>query len=314
MAKRLAGLLLAHAVFAVSLHAFQPAPLQSARAPAPTATFHSPFPSPDLPEPVQGAGVVPTNFQSSAWPVRTMLFIDGTWLYYSFHGRRPGCPVIKRFGPDWQYSHRVAFERLPAIIAQSLHTQLLDNSQSQRFVEVVRTVVFTSARADTHPDSHRMRMFREMEDSNFEVHMSVTHGVQEKCVDISLAVEMMHYASIPGGLDCAVLLTGDKDFMPALKRIRQKVPRHCQHSTLSCSWRRARWRHSGARLSRCARRPSRPCPPRCARSCRLSIVERTLERSVLAPFSCTTRLRTRWHRHIPTEKTEPLMLSSRQPS
>jgi len=54
--------------------------------------------------------------------------------------------------------------------------------------------------------------------------MSVTHGLQEKCVDISLAVEMMHYASVPGAYDCAVLLSGDKDFMPALARIRQQVP------------------------------------------------------------------------------------------
>jgi hypothetical protein len=28
--------------------------------------------------------------------------------------------------------------------------------------------------------------------------MSVTAGLQEKCIDISLAVEMMHYASTEG--------------------------------------------------------------------------------------------------------------------
>eukprot|EP00966_Prymnesium_polylepis_P261136 6031926-Prymnesium_polylepis.1 len=197
------------------------------RAPPPRANQQqSPFPSPHLPEPADAAqSLLPTFFQSSSWPVRTMVFIDGTWLYYSLYGRRQDCAVAKRFGPDWAYSHRVAFEQLPAMIAQSLHQQLLDKSQAQRFVEVVRTVVFTSARADTHERSHRMRMFQQMERANFEVHMSTTTGVQEKCVDIALAVEMMHYASIDGAYDCAVLLSGDKDFMPALSRIRQKGKR-----------------------------------------------------------------------------------------
>ena len=81
--------------------------------------------------------------------------------------------------------------------------------------------------------------------------MMTTTGTQEKCIDIQLAVEMMHFASVPGAYadgavlevasctaalherrltshlpshryDCAVLLSGDKDFIPALSRIRQK--------------------------------------------------------------------------------------------
>ena len=225
-------LLLVHT--AAALRASLPRAACHARAPAPLA-IQTPFPSPDLPEPLQPVqGVLPTNFQSSSWPVRTMIFIDGTWLYYSIYGQRSGCPIKRRFGPDWQYSHRVAFEQLPAMIAKSLHQQLLDNSQSQRFVEVVRTVVFTSARADTHARSHRMRMFQQMEAANFEVHMSTTTGVQEKCVDIALAVEMMHYASVEGAYDCAVLLSGDKDFIPALSRIRQKGKRVALCSMRNC--------------------------------------------------------------------------------
>ena len=77
-------------------------------------------------------------------------------------------------------------------------------------------------------------MFREMEAANFEVHMSTTSGAQEKCIDISLAVEMMHYASVPGAYDIAVLLSGDKDFMPALARIRQKGKRIALCSMRNC--------------------------------------------------------------------------------
>ena len=33
---------------------------------------------------------------------------------------------------------------------------------------------------------------------------------------------MLHYATVPNAYDIAVLLSGDKDFMPALIRVRQK--------------------------------------------------------------------------------------------
>ena len=44
-------------------------------------------------------------------------------------------------------------------------------------------------------------------------------------MDISLAVDMMHYATIEDGYDVGVLVTGDKDFMPAMSRVRQKGKR-----------------------------------------------------------------------------------------
>ena len=67
------------------------------------------------------------------------------------------------------------------------------------------------------------QMFRDMQHANMEVHMSTTAGEREKCVDIALAVEMMHYATTPGAYEVAVLVTGDKDFMPAMARTRQVI-------------------------------------------------------------------------------------------
>jgi uncharacterized LabA/DUF88 family protein len=163
------------------------------------------------------------SYQAS--PVRAMIFVDGSWLYYSFHGRRPNCPVTAQYGEGWEYAYSIDFDRLPQLVAQYVRAELLKRFGSPRFVDVVRTVVFTSARADTHHQSTRMRMFRQMADSNFEVHMSVTTGYQEKCIDIALAVEMMHYATVPGAYDVAVLVSGDKDFIPALARIRHKGKR-----------------------------------------------------------------------------------------
>ena len=66
-------------------------------------------------------------------------------------------------------------------------------------------------------------MYNEMADANYDIHMleSTSNG-PEKCVDISLAVEMLHYATVPNAYDVAILLSGDKDFIPAMVRTRQK--------------------------------------------------------------------------------------------
>ena len=52
--------------------------------------------------------------------------------------------------------------------------------------------------------------------------MKETIGKGEKCVDIQLAVDMLYYATVPDAYDVALLLTGDKDFLPAVVRCRQK--------------------------------------------------------------------------------------------
>ena len=93
------------------------APSSLVRAPPPRLTLSSPFPSPDLPEYELPDGAA---YQQSSWPVRTMVFIDGTWLYYSLHGRREHCPVTRRFGAGWTYSHHVDYNRLPQLITAVL--------------------------------------------------------------------------------------------------------------------------------------------------------------------------------------------------
>merc|ERR1719428_752155 len=62
-----------------------------------------------------------------------------------------------------------------------------------------------------------------MKAAKYDVYMMETVGQNEKCIDIQLAVEMLHYATVPSAYDVAILLSGDKDFMPALIRTRQKA-------------------------------------------------------------------------------------------
>ena len=68
--------------------------------------------------------------------------------------------------------------------------------------------------------------------SNFEVHLlktpppvNNTTRAQEKCVDIMIAVDMLYMATVPEAYDVAVIITGDKDFIPALQKTRLKAKR-----------------------------------------------------------------------------------------
>ena len=147
------ALLLLVLALASGWHAGWPAARR--RGGTPVATRPSPFPAPE------GLGM--GGAMTTPYPVRVMVFIDGTWLYYSIHGRRSGCPVTRKYGVGWELSHSVAFDRLPYLISNHLHAQLLQRHHANRFVEVSRTLVFTSARKDTNAMSQRLRMFREME-------------------------------------------------------------------------------------------------------------------------------------------------------
>lgn len=186
--------------------------------------------------------LLPKSTATSLTPLKAMIFIDGTWLYYSLHRRKEQeDPIVKKFGKGWQHRYRFDWDALPRIICEQLAgqesnmswtstgmpqtTDTKDNPpiNTQRPIEIVRASVFTSYKKTTDPNSFRVKMFNEMADANYDVHMLESFGNgPEKCVDISLAVEMLHYATVPNAYDVAILLSGDKDFLPALVRTRQK--------------------------------------------------------------------------------------------
>ena len=159
-------------------------------------------------------------------PVKVMVFVDGTWLYYSLLKGRHDCPVKMKFGETWKRNYRVDWPRLISLIGENLSEQLFpDRKSANRGVEVIRTIAFTSSRKDTHPGGVRMKMIRDFQLCNFETHLFETTGLQEKCVDISLAVEMLHLATLPDAYDIAVIITGDKDFIPAMQKTRLQAKR-----------------------------------------------------------------------------------------
>ena len=200
------------------------------------------------------------------------VFIDGSWLYFSFlHGRGTTCPIIEKYGKNWSSRYHVDWRNLVHIIETNLYKQISAATKYSRPLDVVRTYVFTSSKEfnSNHENSDkvitpRYKMISELQDLNFEVQVFSANDMdeQEKCVDIALAVEMLYMATVPDSYDIAVVITGednasaaclplhhtteyyvdyirpyidpyfafyleqgDKDFMPAMYKTRQKAKR-----------------------------------------------------------------------------------------
>eukprot|EP01038_Epipyxis_sp_PR26KG_P013319 gene13319-17844_t len=164
---------------------------------------------------------LPGDIENFYNPLKVMIFVDATWLYYSLVVGRGDCPIVSKVGPNWKRSHRINWSGIPKLVKDNLNKQLQHTYGSKsRGVEVVRTSVFTSMREDTEARGGRESMMNEFYRNNFDVHRFVTPNLEEKCVDISLAVEMLYLSFIPGAYDIAVIITGDKDFVPALEKTR----------------------------------------------------------------------------------------------
>lgn len=189
---------------------------------------------------------LPLPTTANVSPLKVMVFIDGTWLYYSIYERQFDRDVIsQKLGKSWNDQSTPDWSRLPTVACQALlqdpkskwsaimpvgiddDSSDIDNvkAASARPIEVSRVSVYSSMHRDTPKDSLRFRMFSEMMKAGFDVNMMETIGKGEKCVDIQLAVDMLYYATVPDAYDVALLLTGDKDFLPAVIRCRQKGKR-----------------------------------------------------------------------------------------
>lgn len=104
----------------------------------------------------------------------TTVFLDGTWLYYSLvQGRsEKNCPIERKFGSKWSKTHRVEWSKLPQLLAANLRNQL-DNQKilsPPGVIDITRTSVFTSLRADTETGSARETMLSNFYKNNFDVH------------------------------------------------------------------------------------------------------------------------------------------------
>lgn len=158
-----------------------------------------------------------------------MMFIDGTWLYSNHRN------LLEAYGDEFQ----IDYGKLPEVIGK-----IVSENLGGANVDIVRTHLFGS-NARNYSDDDRDMVFRRKDFFNLlreEYHYDVEvyeidyrgrrlrrkdrdisddFTPEEKCVDIALASSMMFYAALPYAYDLAVLIGGDRDYVPVLKKVRQ---------------------------------------------------------------------------------------------
>jgi cold shock CspA family protein/uncharacterized LabA/DUF88 family protein len=160
---------------------------------------------------------------------KSMVFIDGSWLYAS------NSLLAESFGGDFQ----IDFGKLPHALAEEVGAQL-----GRAELDVVRTYLFGS-----YPSNYDLRdeqMAQKQldfysllkEEYHYEVEIfpmnfggrrirkrdrDLNDNFQpvEKCVDVSLATYMLYFAAIPYAYDIAIAVLGDRDFKPMLQYVRR---------------------------------------------------------------------------------------------
>ncbi len=158
------------------------------------------------------------------------MFIDGSWLYANL-------PELARsYGkPDFQ----IDFGKMPRVIAADIAEQAgvgtldlvrvhyfssyAENYDIRDHAAVQRRLTFYARLREEHgyevetfPINYQGRRLRRQDRDPAD-----DFAPKEKCVDIALAVSVMRYASLPGAMDIALMVLGDRDFVPLLQEVRR---------------------------------------------------------------------------------------------
>lgn len=151
-----------------------------------------------------------------------MIFIDGTWLWHNMMSVSSASGL------------KVDLAKLPVTLISELSRVL------KTTIVPTNTVLCASVPINTHPHdiksiSKRRHFFEVLRDKcgyNIELFEIDFHGrrllkqdrdpadswePKEKCVDIATATNILLYSSY---YDIALVVTGDKDFLPALNKVK----------------------------------------------------------------------------------------------
>jgi cold shock CspA family protein/uncharacterized LabA/DUF88 family protein len=163
-----------------------------------------------------------------------MIFVDGTWLYANT------AKLAADYGrPDLQIDYGL----LPDAVSARVRDRL-----GLREIDIVRTHLFASYPVNFDPyDQETVRRrtdFFDMlkEEYHYEIETypidfrgrrvrsidrdpADSFEPREKCVDIALASAMLYYAAIPSAYDIAIVIIGDRDYIPVLQRVRRLAKR-----------------------------------------------------------------------------------------
>jgi hypothetical protein len=108
------------------------------------------------------------------------VFLDGTWLWHSLvvgRGQARNDPLTKL--GKYKSSARIDWSELPTVIRRDLEKQLREMEHPRPYVEVVRTLAFTSAKMEDedHTNSNnnnnniRTDLIQDFRKSKFDVHV-----------------------------------------------------------------------------------------------------------------------------------------------
>ncbi|WGF86658.1 NYN domain-containing protein [Marinivivus vitaminiproducens] len=160
-----------------------------------------------------------------------MLFIDGSWLHANL------TELARAFGRSADF--QIDFGKLAKVLTAEIEQQ-----HGVGPVDLVRSHYFGSYadRYDLRDEMaarRRMSFFHALkEEFGYEVDAFPTyfHGrrlrasdrdpddtfaPREKCVDVALSVRALRYAYMPGVMDLALFVIGDRDFVPLLQELRR---------------------------------------------------------------------------------------------
>ncbi len=161
---------------------------------------------------------------------KVMVFIDGSWLYSN-------TPKLEDAEDDSDF--RIDFGKLPGVLVDQLESQ----SRLSR-LDLVRTYFFSSYatnydQADEDAVQKRLNFFsmlREKYHYEVKVYPVDFRGrplrkedrdpddwfePEEKCVDISLASNLLYNAGQSDSFDIALCVIGDRDYQPVLQSARE---------------------------------------------------------------------------------------------
>lgn len=148
--------------------------------------------------------------------VKTMIFVDGSWLYHSRQA------LFESLGEESGFE--IDYKRIPDIIAHEI-ADLLDSE-----VDVVRTNYFGTipvnkqgynpAKQKAFYEFLSLQCMYDTEILEIDFRREPQARPDDKWVNVALASSMLYFASIPGVYDVATIVGGDADYIPLLKRIR----------------------------------------------------------------------------------------------
>lgn len=146
--------------------------------------------------------------------LKSAIFMDGTWFLRNTHNARL-----------FKLDYTSLFQYLTTVLTEEKHIPITNI--------MVQSVLGTAV--NVHPDDEDLIGIREKfvfhmgnygsitkYETNFKKTKFSDKLVREKFVDVALASMLCYYSSVPALFDVAIMMIGDKDFIPAIETVRYR--------------------------------------------------------------------------------------------